>query len=252
MRHSAKTLVTPLLILIYWQLIASSGLVSVYLVPPPLKVWQAAQELLASGVLTKSIATSLARVLSGFAISCVLAFLLALLVNASKTIDQLLAAPLALLRMIPPLAMTPLLILWFGIGSTTQLSIIVLGSIFPVLMSTRDGLQRVNPQFKELAQTLRLSPLRYFFAVVLPSATPSIVTGLRTGFGYSWRSLIGAELIAAASGLGHLIIDAQEMMRTDDVMVGILTIGLIGWLLDTLFYQGVCKRLARRFPEICN
>ena len=154
--------------------------------------------------------------------------------------------------MIPPLAMTPLLILWLGIGNATQLSIIILASIFPMFLNCLDGLRRVDPEHKELSTSLNLHPARYFFYVVLPSAIPSIVTGMRLGFGYSWRALIGAELIAASSGLGYLIIDAQEMMRTDDVMVGILAIGLIGWLVDALFYQLVCRKLSSRFPEVCR
>ncbi len=79
-----------------------------------------------------------------------------------------------------------------------------------------------------------------------------MVTGFRLAFGYSWRALIGAELIAASSGLGYLIIDSQEMMRTDAVIVGILTIGLIGWLLDTLFYRSLVLLLRRRFPEVTS
>lgn len=250
MMHRAKALVMPLAILMYWQLIASSGLVSNYLLPPPAVVWNAAENLFVSGVLTNSILISLSRVFIGFGISCLAAFTLALLVNSSRSLEQLLAAPLSLLRMIPPLAMTPLLILWFGIGNTTQLAIIVLASIFPVFLNTRDGLRRVDPIYKELAKSLQLSRARCFRRIVLPSATPSIITGIRVGFGYSWRALIGAELIAASAGLGYLIIDSQEMMRTDDVMVGILTIGLIGWLLDTLFDRLVCHRLRRRFPEV--
>jgi sulfonate transport system permease protein len=245
-----KTWAMPLAILLYWQLIASSGLVSQYLLPPPYKVWLAAVELWDSGALQHNSLTSLGRVFAGFGISCSIAFLLALAVNASRTVEQLLAAPLAFLRMIPPLAMTPLLILWFGIGTTTQLAVIILASIFPVFLNARDGLRRVSSEYRELAASLRLSRMRRFFMIILPCAIPSIVTGLRVGFGYSWRALIGAELIAASAGLGYLIIDSQEMMRTDDVMVGILAIGLIGWLLDTLFYELVCKRLARRFPEV--
>ena len=169
--------------------------------------------------------------------------MLAGLVARYSWLEQLLSAPLALFRMIPPLAMTPLLILWLGIGETTQLSIIVLASVFPIFLNTRDGLRRVSTAHKELAISLNLSPLRYLLAIVIPSATPSVVTGFRLAFGYSWRAL---------SGLGYLMIDSQEMMRTDAVIVGILTIGLIGWLLDTLFYRSLVLLLRRRFPEVTS
>lgn len=250
MKRHYKLFVTPAVILLYWQLVASSGLVSSYLLPSPEMVLRATLDLCNSGILFKHISTSLLRVITGFIISATLAFTLALLTHWFKTIEQLLSAPLTLLRMIPPLAMTPLLILWLGIGSSTQLSIIILASIFPIFLNIRDGLQRVPREHKELAASLQLTPLRYFCFILLPSATPSIVTGVRLGFSYSWRALIGAELIAASSGLGYLIIDSQEMMQTDNVMVGILAIGIIGLLLDSLFYYSVCRNLSHRFPEV--
>lgn len=247
-----RPLLTPLLLLIYWQLLASSGLISAYLLPAPLTVFNSAIGMWQSGALPRHISTSLLRVFEGFLLSCCLGTLLAGLVARYVWLEQLLSAPLALFRMIPPLAMTPLLILWLGIGDATQLSIIILASIFPIFLNTRDGLRRVSPAHKELATSLNLSSCRYLFAIVIPSAIPSVVTGFRLAFGYSWRALIGAELIAASSGLGYLIIDSQEMMRTDAVMVGILTIGLIGWLLDALFYRTLAKTLRHRFPEVVN
>lgn len=251
MKH-LSILVTPIVLLFYWQIIAASGVISSYLLPSPQAVWDATQFLWQSDSLIRHINTSLERVLIGFTISTTIAFLLAALVSSSIWIERLLSAPLALLRMIPPLAMTPLLILWLGIGNTTQLAIIILASMFPVFLNTRDGLRRVDPLHKELAQSLSLTRWRYITKIVIPSAIPSIVTGLRLGFGYSWRALVGAELIAASSGLGYLIIDSQEMMRTDEVMVGILTIGIIGWLLDNLYSQMIRLTLGRRFPEVCR
>lgn len=247
-----QVLLTPLLLLLYWQLLAGSGLISRYLLPLPGTVFDSACVMLQSGELLEHITTSLKRVFQGFSLSCAFGILIAGIVSGSLWLERLLAAPLTLLRMIPPLAMTPLLILWLGIGEATQLSIIVLASIFPIFLNTRDGLRRVSVSHKELAHSLNLSPVRYVWAIVIPSAVPSVVTGLRLAFGYSWRALIGAELIAASSGLGYLIIDAQEMLRTDKVMVGILAIGIIGWLLDALFYRFLTRLLQRRFPEVIS
>ncbi|WP_392560575.1 ABC transporter permease [Orbus mooreae] len=247
-----QLLLTPVLIVIYWQILSSSGLISPYLLPTPLKVWQAAINMFETGVLQKHIIVSLIRVLSGFALSCLLGVILAGFVSSSIWIERLLSAPITLLRMIPPLAMVPLLILWLGIGNETQLTIIILASIFPIFLNTRDGLKRVDATQKELAKSLNLSPIRYVFAIVIPNAIPSFVTGFRLAFGYSWRALVGAELIAASSGLGYLIVDAQEMLRTDEVIVGILTIGILGWMLDSLINILSKKLLAHRFPEVAN
>lgn len=249
-RHAGKVLLVPVLLLLYWQLLVMSGLVSAYLLPAPLTVAQAAIEMWQSGVLPRHIATSLARVAQGFSCSASLGLLLAAAVVRFPLLDTLLTAPLSLLRMIPPLAMTPLLIIWLGIGGATPLAIIVLASIFPVFLNARDGLQRAAMAHRELAQSLHLSSWRYGLWVVLPGALPAIVTGLRLAFGYSWRALIGAELIAVSSGLGYLILDAQELMRSDAVIVGILCIGVIGWLLDMVFCQSLRLLLQRRFAEI--
>jgi ABC-type nitrate/sulfonate/bicarbonate transport system permease component len=245
-----RVLLTPLLALLLWQALADSGWISAYLLPAPLTVLDTFLELCASGALARHVYSSLFRVFWGFTASCLLAFFLALPVCRFRPLEELLTAPLALLRMIPPLAMVPLLILWLGIGNATQITIIILASFFPIFLNTCAGLRRVTAAQRELADSLRLGWGRYYRYVLLPAATPSMVTGVRLAFGYSWRALIGAELIAASSGLGYMIIDAQGMQRTDEVIVGILTIGVIGWLLDQWFSRAVIRIFGRRFAEL--
>ena len=246
----ARTLLTPLLLILYWQILAGSGLVSNYLLPKPLTVLESGLAMWRSGVLPKHVFASIARIAVGFSASTLGGLVFAGLVTRFSLLNELLAAPLALLRMIPPLAMTPLLILWLGIGTKTQITIIVMASFFPIFLNARDGFCRVGDSHRELAKSLNLSTLTYLTHIVVPCAVPSIVTGFRLAFGYSWRSLIGAELIAAATGLGYMIMNAQEMLRTDEVFVGILTVGILGWILDTLFIRGTNRLLRRRFPEI--
>lgn len=247
-----RSLLTPALVLLYWQLAAGSGLISNYLLPKPLTVAHSAVAMWHAGVLSEHITASMIRIVLGFSCSSVAGFLFAGIVARFSLLNELLAAPLGLLRMIPPLAMTPLLILWLGIGTATQLTIIILASFFPIFLNARDGFARVAEGHRELARSLNLSSWMYLSRIVVPSATPSVITGLRLAFGYSWRALIGAELIAAASGLGYMVMNAQEMLRTDEVFVGILTIGVIGWILDTLFIRGINRLLGRRFPEIAT
>lgn len=247
-----RVFIMPLILLLIWQLMVSFKLFSPYLLPSPATVFQSFIHLCATGALWMNAGASLARVFCGFLISCVLGIGMAALLNRYQALEELFSVPLSFIRMIPPLAMTPLLILWIGIGSATQITIIILASFFPIFLNARDGLKRVSLEQKELAQSLNLSSQRYTCFILFPAAIPSIVTGARLAFGYSWRALIGAELIAASSGLGYMIIDAQEMQRTDEVMVGILVIGFIGWILDGVFYKTVIKLLGRRFPEVKN
>lgn len=242
----------PLLILGIWQLVASWGLVSSYLLPSPSAVLRTAGEMLESGLLVRHVVASLRRVAQGFSVSviagCSLAALLAALPRLEKALDPV----LSFLRMTPPLATIPLLILWFGIGEATQLAIIILASFFPVYLNARAGFARLDASYRELAASLAVSGLDYARYFSWPAAFPSIVTGVRLSFGYSWRALIAAELIAAGSGLGYMIADAEQMQRVDVVIVGIFAIGLVGWALDALFRRGVAALAGRRFPEVAE
>lgn len=146
--------------------------------------------LLQSGVLAAHAAASLARIGVGFLISCTAGIALVGAVARFRLVEDLTAAPLAL---------TPLLVLWLGIGNATQISIIVLASFFPVFLNALGGFRCVTAQDDELARSLDLPRWAYVVCIAAPAAVPSLVTGVRLGFGYSWRALIAAELIAAGS-----------------------------------------------------
>ncbi|WP_273524746.1 ABC transporter permease [Mailhella massiliensis] len=245
-----KPLLFPFVLLCLWQFSAATGMVSPYLLPSPSQVLETGLFMAGNGALFSHIGASLSRIAAGFGLSMVLAFTAAGVLSRWKTLDECLQGSLSFLRMTPPLALTPLLILWLGIGDATQIAIIVLASFFPMYLNTRAGLNRLEAPFRELAASLGLSRMRTALFFLLPAATPSIVTGLRLSFGYSWRALIAAELIAAGSGLGYMIMDAEQMQRADEVIVGILVIGLLGWLFDAAFSFLVSALLSRRFPEL--
>ena len=241
MRRNLRVALPLAALVLLWELAARSGWVSAYLLPGPLAVLATGAQLLQSGVLAAHAAASLARIGVGFLISCVAGIALAGAVARLRLVEDLTAAPLAL---------TPLLVLWLGIGNATQISIIVLASFFPVFLNALGGFRCVTAQDDELARSLDLPRWAYVACIAAPAAVPSLVTGVRLGFGYSWRALIAAELIAAGSGLGYLILDAQELQRTDVVMVGILVIGLLGWAMGWAFQRAAAALLGRRFPEV--
>lgn len=247
-----KTMFIPVLLLGLWQSLSASGLVSPYLLPGPGRVLESALSMTASGVLLEHLAASFSRIGMGFSFSIILGISVAGLLHRFRILDELFTGTLSFLRMTPPLALTPLIILWLGIEDATQIAIIMLASFFPIYLNTRAGLSRLDPLYRELAASLHVSPLRFVLSFLAPSAVPSIVTGLRLSFGYSWRALIAAELIAASSGLGYLIMDAEQMQRADEVIVGIAVIGVIGWMLDAGFVRVVSALLGRRFPEVKN
>ena len=231
-------LVLPALLLVLWWAATASSTVPQLLLPSPGAVARRFWQLLSSGELFIHAATSMGRVFLGFLISASAALALALAIYRRPRVEHALSLVLESLRVIPPLSLVPLLILWLGIDEAPKLAIVVLASFFPVYLSALTALRSVSGKYEELAQMLGASESMRVKEILLPGAAPGILTGLRLGFGYAWRALVGSELIAAASGLGYLIEDASSLARTDVVMVGILTIAVLGILCDRIFRWG--------------
>lgn len=230
-----KTAIVLVVLLAIWQFASASGRWSTYVLPEPAKVWKSFWKMVQSGVLAKHIMVSLGRVLIGFVIAFVLAFVLAVAASMKEGLEDYYGAILEFMRNVPPLSLIALLILWFGIGETSKIIIIVLASFFPMFLNIQKGLSSCDRKLLEVGQSYGFSRMRSFFKIVLPYATPDILVGMRIGLGYSWRAIIGAEMIAAGSGLGYLILDAQQMSRSDKVIVGIFVIGIVGVLCDKAF-----------------
>ncbi len=245
MRICTRLLLPGILISIY-LIICRFDLVGPYLVPRPGQIASAFLHMVGDGSLLRHILISLQRVFSGFIITVAIAVPLAFLLYFLPSAAAYLLGSLHFLRSIPPLAMVPLLILWFGIGEASKLAIIILASVFPVVLNTLSGRQQVEANLLEMGRTLELNRREQICNILFPEALPTILTGLRLAFGYSWRALIGAEMIAASSGLGYMILDAEVMARTDKVYIGILTIGTFGLLLDIVSM----KLMQRKFPWI--
>ena len=227
-------IILPLFIVALWAILSFFKILNPYLMPSPLRIWNAALNLIASGELPRHTAVSLARVWGGFGISTISALPLALLFHHKPNLHRIFHGLFEVIRAIPPLAMIPLLILWFGLGEGSKLAVIILASFFPIFISALSGLSSMDKRWLELSRSLELSFSRHLFSVLIPASLPQIITGLRLGFGYAWRALLGAELFAAASGLGYLITDSQAMARIDQVFVGVITIGLLGAGFDAL------------------
>lgn len=187
---------------------------------------------LISGELVKDTVASLSRVLVGFAIGFCLATPLGLLMGANKRIYEFFDPTIQLLRPIPPIAFIPLSMLWFGLGDPPAYFLISLGAFFPILVNTMSGVRNVDSIFIRAARNLGASGFQLFWRVILPAATPHILTGVRVGLGIAFICVIVAEMIAVNSGLGYRILEAREYTDTAMVMAGMLTIGCLGLGLD--------------------
>ncbi|MBU5485730.1 ABC transporter permease [Clostridium sp. MSJ-11] len=235
MGYKLKGYILIIAIILLWYVGSINNYWTSYILPSPKSVAQSAVTLMASGVLFKHIGHSLIRVLTGFFITLLLAVPLGILFGVNKKIYIYFKPALEFIRHTPPLALVPMLILWFGIGEKSKIIIIILASFFPVFLNTIKGVESCDKKLIEVGKIFDLPKKDIFFKIVIPSALPNILVGMRLGIGYSWRAIIGAEMVAASSGLGYLILDGQQLSRSDVVIVGILCMGILGSLMDYLF-----------------
>ncbi len=232
-RRPLRRLISPLLLLATWQAACSLGILSPRILASPARILATGTTLVLNGELPVNLAVSLARVVAGLAIAIVLGTGLALLSGLSRRGEDAVDPPLQMIRTLPHLALVPLFILWFGIGETPKVALVVLGALFPIYLNLHSGIRGVDPKLLELARTLRLGRWQTIRHVVLPGALAPALVGLRTASGMAWLSLVVGEQINASSGIGYMMMDARDFMRTDIILVGLLVYAALGLLTDS-------------------
>ena len=225
--------VLPLLLLAFWGASVHVGWLDVRLWSSPQQVLEGGWTALGDGSLFAALAASLKRDLVGFAIGAGLGLPLGLLLARVRLADRLLSPLLNATRQVALFAWVPFLSLWLGNGEVGRIAFIALASFFPVLLNSHLGAARVDSRHLEVARILGLKPHRTLLKVVLPSALPTILTGLRLGLIYAWLATIGAEyLFSTTTGIGSLMMDARDLFRMDLVILGMIVIGGIGFVLN--------------------
>ena len=223
-------------IVVVWQMVVIFSGAHVAILPPPLLAAESFLELVISGELFVHIGTSLGRVVTAWVLAAVIAVPLGLAMGRSSRIEKFIDPVIELFRPISPLAWIPLAILWFGIGESGKIFIIFIATFFPIVLNTVAGVKGVDPVLIRAGQVLGCyDDAALFRKVILPAALPNIIVGFRISFGTGWAAIIAAELVAAQSGLGYLIADGMEVLRSDLVLVGMVVIGILGVLIDTVF-----------------
>lgn len=238
-----REMIVIITILIFWYVATASGNLNTYVLPSPGKVMRTMVGMTVSGEIFTDICISMWRVLQGFSIAFVLAFSIAALKISLPKSSLYYEFILDFFRNVPPLAMIPLLILWFGIGETTKIIIIVLAAFFPMYLNIVNGFTSCDRKLLEVGEVFGYNKREKFQKIIFPHAFADILVGMRIGMGYSWRAIIGAEMVAASTGLGHMILFSQQMSRTDKVIVGILMIGVVGIITDKIFANIIKKFL---------
>lgn len=236
MRRIWISLILPISVIVIWTLLTTfTGLIPPYFLPSPSEVLKSFEALLMNGQLIADTSLTLLRVILGLAVSALVGIPLGILLGWSKTANDLSSLMIGVLRPIPPIAWIPFAILWFGVGLESAIFIIFVGSVFPILINTMDGVKRVDKVLLESAYTLGANQMQTLRKVVVPASLPSIVTGLKVGVGVGLMCTVAAEMIGSNNGLGYLIFTSTSMLDTGSAIVGMLTIGVIGLGADYLF-----------------
>ncbi|WP_035061379.1 aliphatic sulfonate ABC transporter permease SsuC [Andreprevotia chitinilytica] len=220
--------IVPALLLFLWQWAAAHGLLTSRILPAPSAVFDAAVRLWQSGELWQHLKISFWRATIGLAIGGGFGLLLGLITGLSKRGELVLDTTVQMVRNVPPLALIPLVILWFGIDEAAKLFLVAFGTLFPVYINTYHGIKSVDAGLLEMAKSYGLRGWPLFRDVILPGALPSILVGVRFAIGFAWILLIVAETISASSGIGYLAMNAREFLQTDVVVLAILLYALLG------------------------
>lgn len=227
-------LTLPVIVIVGWEAVVRSQLVSPALLPSLERVIGTFWELIRSGQLGSDLLTSLGRLVKGYSLAVILGILFGVFMGISVRMNRFFVLVFDAVRQIPPLAWIPLIILWFGIGEISKVVIIFKAAFFPILLNTIGGIQQTPRSYLEVARLYEIRNFNLLCKVYLPAALPSILVGVRLGLSAAWMTMVAAELIAASSGLGYLINDGRELSQPDLVMVGMITIGMIGMVMDVL------------------
>jgi sulfonate transport system permease protein len=227
-------LLIPVLTVWAWQYFGTHGYINQSIFTNPGRIITKLLSMIEKGQYFKHLIISLKRILDGYLIGAAAGFVLGTLAILFKPVGQLLSYMISFLRPIPPIACIPFLILWLGIGESAKISVIVIGAFWPVLLNTMQGIRSADENLLELGRAFGKNKRTVLLKIILPSAFPSIFTGLRLGISNAWTCVVTAEMIAASAGVGYLISYGRELSQPDVLFVGIFSIGVVGMIIDFL------------------
>ena len=224
--------------LLLWILTTSMGWIKPLFLPSPQDLIETVVELVAVGYrqvsLQMHILVSLARALFAFTMAGIIGIPIGLLMGFFPVINAILDPFVQFFRPLPKLALIPIVILWFGIGEISKFVLIFMATLLTVIVSAAAAVKNVPENRIRVARALGVNQYQFFRYVILPSVLPDLFTGMRVGVGIGWTTLIAAEMIAAHSGVGWMVLNASSYLRTDIVLLGIIILGTTGYLLDIM------------------
>lgn len=233
---------------IVWEAVAHLANLNPQLFPPVETVVHTFWSLLLNGVLIQSSLQTLWRIGIGWSIASVLGVALGFLMFRSLFVQDLLLPLIGFLLPIPSIALIPIFILWFGLGSTPIIVLVTFSALLPTMLNTWTGMRGIDPVFIKAAQSMNVRGVTLFLKVVLPGSVPAVMSGLRLGLAQAWRAAIAGEMIAGIThGLGVMIFDAQQFIQTDVMLATLLVIGPMGLVLEKVLFQTVEHRTIEKW-----
>jgi sulfonate transport system permease protein len=232
--RSLRRALVVVALLLAWQLASVTGLLSPETLSSPWDTLRTALDMVASGDLDTALLVSLQRAAVGLALGVPVGLVLALVSGLFRVGEDLVDSPMQMLRTLPFLGITPLLILWFGIGDIPKIALVFLGVSFPVYVNTLVGIRNVDGRLVEAARTFGAGRWSVIRSVVLPGALPNILVGVRLALGIAWLALVVGEQISSDGGIGSLMLQAQDNLRTDRIVVCLVVYALLGLISDLI------------------
>ena len=234
--EKSLTLSTVVTVLAAWYFVSATGIFSEMIIPSPASVWSSFTDILNNGykghTLLEHLGTSMQRLLYAYGLVVVTAIPLGILSGYNSKIRAIAEPIIEFYRPLPPLAYYTILVLWLGIDESSKLALLYLAGFAPVYIACVNGVTRIEADYINGARTLGAGKLQILFYVIFPAALTDIFTGLRTALGVEYTTLVAAEMIAATAGMGWLVLDASNYLRSDIVFMGVIIMGITGILLD--------------------
>ncbi|NTU52745.1 MAG: ABC transporter permease [Chlorobiaceae bacterium] len=224
-------LLVPLLLLITMEVVGTTEILPSQIIVPPHRIYALLLDMLSTGELFGHLRCSVVRVLSGFAIGAGAGFLLGVLMALVPRLQRALTPLLISFNQVPLFGWVPFLMILFGIDEQFKIVFVSLAAFFPMLLNTFEGIHGVPIVYLEVARAFEFNNGKLMRKVLFPAALPSIFTGIKLSLGFSWMSVIGAELIAASEGVGFMIVWGRQLFQMDIVYVGIITVGTVGYVM---------------------
>jgi sulfonate transport system permease protein len=231
-RWSIIRLLSPVALVVGWQLLSATGLLSADVLPAPQLIFDAGWQLIQNGKLLEALEVSGLRVVEGLLLGGLTGVALGVAVGLSPWVEATVDPPLQMLRALPHLGLIPLFILWFGIGELAKVNLVALGVAFPLYLNTFSAIRQVDPKLLETADVLGFSLWQRLRIILLPSAAPQVLVGLRQSLAIAWMTLIVAEQINADKGIGFLINNARDFLRIDIIIFCLAVYALLGITTD--------------------